>query len=197
MKATTLTVIAILIFVGMIFPASVSAAENVIAKYRSDGYNSFEFYHTEGDVVTFDTYSFRIPDIYSEVAVGAGQTFPLADDYSYGAVVEGYLVSGSDGSFYLEPTLLVWGAEKNWGFNSNIFQYVPLNPEGSHATYFDNRLYIGSQPFKVGMCVSGMLNASTFTEDHGPFVEFAVGDLGQLRLTYKAGELEATLTTAF
>lgn len=186
----------VVIFGISVSPVHAAGTENVITKVRTNGYNSFEFYHTEGDTVSFDVYAFRIPGIYSEVGVGGGQTFPLAQDYSYGVVAEVYLASGSGGEFWVEPALLVWGNEEDWGFNANIFQYIALNAQANTYTFLDPRVFVGNKKFKVGMSLTGMLDEHNFTEDHGPFVEFGT-EIGAIRLTYKADELEVALTTSF
>lgn len=186
----------ITVILGVASPVYAKGTENMITRLRTNGYHSFEWYHQDGDTVFPDVYFFEIPNIYHETGVGGGQVIPLTDNYSYGFVAEAYLVSGSTGEAWLEPALLIWGSEEKWGFNVNIFQYIALNGQANTYTFLDPRVFLGDKKFKAGMSLTGMLDEHNFSEDHGPFVEFGT-EIGAIRLTYKADELEVALTTSF
>ncbi|MFH1749862.1 MAG: hypothetical protein ABH837_03170 [bacterium] len=198
-KMTICTAVAVLLFC-LIWDNPVQAAtNNYITEYHSDGYYSFEWYqeHENGSIFP-DIYRFQTPDNYREIGIGAGQVFPWREDYSYGCVLAGYLAHGNYGEWWLEPGLIAWGEEENWGFNIPIFQYFALNDEAYNYTFFDEaRVYLRlNDEIRFGMSSVVFLDSQDFTEDHGHFLEFDT-KIGTVRVSYRADEFEINLSGSF
>ncbi len=176
-----------------------ATTDNYITEYHSDGYYSFEWYqeHEDGSIFP-DIYRFQTSDNYREFGIGGGQVFPWREDYSYGCVFAGYLARGNYGEWWLEPALIVWGEEEDWGFNIPIFQYIALNDEAYNYTFFDEaRVYAKlNDEIRAGMSSVVFLDSQGFTEDHGPFLEFDT-EIGTVRLSYRADEFEINLCGKF
>jgi hypothetical protein len=176
-----------------------TTTDKYIGEYHSDGYVSSEWYqeHTDGSIFP-DVYYFKTPDNYQEVGVGYGQTFPWRNDFAYGCVLGGYLAGGNSQELWVEPSLIIWGKEANWGFDIPVFQYIPLNSEAYTYTLVDEaRIYFKpTNKIQVGISSVAYLDSSSFTEDHGPFVTLDT-DIGEVRISYRNDQFEINISKSF
>ncbi len=169
--------------------------DNFILKYKGDGYKSLEWFQERGDVVFPDIYWFETESGFNEVGIGGGWVFPLQDDYFYGFLEEFYLAGSNYDELWLESFSMLWGEEENWGFQLPVFQYFALNTEAYNYTFADGvsaYIKLGDDVY-IGISSTIFWDYHTYSEDHGPFVEFVGTDVGTVRLSYQADRFEVKM----